>query len=194
MSHLLALDPGNERTAFVVYNTTTKTPDDFGLLPNHDTLDVVNTHRHLPLAIEMVASYGMPVGATIFDTCVWVGRFVERHNNRHRFVYRRDVKLHLCNSARAKDANVMQALIDRYGGTRRAAVGVKAAPGPLYGFKADLWAALGVAVTAAETMVAEHENKGLGETRFGLGAQQESAESVAQVRASSRGVLGNANR
>jgi len=60
------------------------------------------------------------------------------------------VKLHLCGSARAKDTNIRQALIDRYGGS--AAIGKKAAPGPLYGVSKDVWSALAVAVTAADTL------------------------------------------
>jgi hypothetical protein len=64
-------------------------------------------------------------------------------------IYRADVKLHLCNSHRAKDKNVRQALIDLYGPTKEAAIGRKASPGPLYGLAGDGWAALGVAVTAA---------------------------------------------
>ncbi|HET6477318.1 MAG TPA: hypothetical protein VFH93_14740 [Thermoleophilia bacterium] len=44
-----------------------------------------------------------------------------------------------------KDANIRQALLDRFGGP--AAVGRKAAPGPLYGIARDVWSALAIAVT-----------------------------------------------
>ena len=69
-------------------------------------------------------------------------------------VYRHEVKLHLCGSARAKDANVRQALIDRFGPGKELAIGRKAAPGPLYGMTGDCWAALGVAVTDADQRAA----------------------------------------
>ena len=44
------------------------------------------------------------------------------------------------------------ALIDRYGGDggKRAAVGLKATPGPLYGVKKDVWSALALVVMYAE--------------------------------------------
>lgn len=58
---------------------------------------------------------------------------------------RRAVKLALCGDSRAKDANIRQALIDRFGGS--AAIGRKAAPGPLYGISRDVWSALAIAVT-----------------------------------------------
>ncbi|MBQ1764316.1 MAG: hypothetical protein IIZ92_15615 [Aquincola sp.] len=99
------------------------------------------------LAIEMIASYGMPVGREVFETCVWIGRFVQAWHSpdKVRLVYRRDVKLHLCGSPRAKDPNIRQALIDKLG-----PAGTKKDPGPTYGVKSHAWAALGVAVTAAE--------------------------------------------
>jgi hypothetical protein len=113
----------------------------------------VSTHVEVShVAIEMIASYGMPVGREVFDTCLWVGRFIEtaaRAAYKADLVYRRDVKLHLCGQARAKDANIRQALLDKFGG--KAAQGTKATPGPLYGVKADVWSALAVAVTFSET-------------------------------------------
>jgi hypothetical protein len=96
-------------------------------------------------ACEMIASYGMAVGKEVFETCVWIGRFVEIAYEPVQLVYRRDVKLHLCHSPRAKDANVRQALIDRLGPQ-----GTKKNPGPTYGMKSHLWAALAVAVYAGD--------------------------------------------
>lgn len=106
------------------------------------------------LAVEMIASYGMPVGAEVFETCVWIGRFIQAWNGPHELVYRRDVKLHLCGQARAKDGNVRQAIIDRFGGKAKA-IGNKKQPGPLYGVSGDIWQALGVALTFADTRMKE---------------------------------------
>ena len=153
---VLAIDPGNEESAFVHLRDNGEVLG-HGLTGNGEVLHLLrhwNFHlanHNATLAIEMIASYGMPVGATVFETCVWIGRFKERWGGDSKLVYRREVKLHLCNSARAKDSNVRQALIDRYGGTKRKAVGIKAEPGPLYGVKKDIWAALGVAVTYMDT-------------------------------------------
>jgi hypothetical protein len=108
------------------------------------------------LAIEMIASYGMAVGAEVFETCVWIGRLVAAWAGPHTFVHRREVKLHLCGDSRAKDANIRQALIDRYGPGKERAIGKVKAPGPLYGVTADQWSAVAVtwsdrAGTAATT-------------------------------------------
>lgn len=153
---LLAIDPGNEESALLVYDTDLGAPTKWEKLGNYEALswiDGVATGDVREMRVEMVASYGMAVGASIFDTCYWIGRFCERwhgHGGYIKRVYRREVKLHLCNSARAKDANVRQALIDRYGGKEKA-IGRKAAPGPLYGMSGDCWSALAVAVTATST-------------------------------------------
>jgi len=103
------------------------------------------------LVIEQIRSYGMAVGAEVFDTCVWTGRFIQAWGGPHTMVPRIDVKMHLCKSPRAKDTNVRQALIDRFGPGKDKAIGTKKNPGPLYGFKRDMWAALGVAVTYWDT-------------------------------------------
>lgn len=153
---ILAIDPGPTESAFVGYATQTKRPVIFEKLPNEELLERIAGFVPYVLAIEMVASYGMPVGVEVFETVLWTGIFIERFRATRgcaidvRRVYRREVKLHLCGDSRAKDANIRQALIDRYGGKEQA-IGRKATPGPLYGLTGDCWSALGVAITAAET-------------------------------------------
>lgn len=163
---LLAIDPGNEHSAFVLYGYDMLRGrgrvEDFGYLPNDELLGRVRaiagsreprgmaTHDVHHLAIEMIASYGMAVGREVFDTCVWIGRFIEAWDGPHTRVYRQAVKLHLCKVANAKDANIRAALIDKFGPGKQKAVGTKAKPGPLYGVSGDVWAALAVAVTHAE--------------------------------------------
>ena len=94
----------------------------------------------------MIASYGMPVGAEVFETCVWIGRFFEAWTlpSVPRLVFRRDVKLHLCGTTVAKDPHIRQRLLDLIGPQ-----GTKKAPGPTYGVRSHAWAALAVAATVA---------------------------------------------
>ena len=159
---ILAIDPGTIRSAYVVYEWSGCAVGSVlahGIYSNDKILSVVATTHHDHMAIEMIASYGMAVGATVFETCVWIGRFIQKdacnwrqphRDGAHTKVYRKDVKMHLCGSPRAKDANVRQAIIDMYpatGGGKTPQVGTKSKPGPLYGVSKDVWAALGVAIT-----------------------------------------------
>ncbi|RXN88219.1 hypothetical protein C7R54_15615 [Achromobacter aloeverae] len=110
--------------------------------------------EYTQVAIEMIASYGMPVGKEVFETCLWIGRFVQALETPEeaRLLYRKDVKMHLCGTTKAKDANVRQALLDlfpRTGGGKTPQIGTKKQPGPLYGVSTHAWPALGVAVTLA---------------------------------------------
>lgn len=139
---IIGVDPGTTESAICWLS------DDFikaDKLPNHDILSLVARSPH-PLAIEMFASYGMAVGRETFESAVWLGRFVQAHGGQVRYVYRREVKLHICGTLQAKDSNIRQALIDRYGEP-----GTKKSPGKLYGFAADMWSALAIALTAKET-------------------------------------------
>jgi hypothetical protein len=111
----LAIDPGTTESGWV--RLEGGVPVRFGKDANVELLEWVYAHDDA-LAIEMVASYGMAVGAEVFETCVWIGRFIEAYSSEGYEpirVYRRDVKLHLTGQVRAKDANVRQALIDRFG-------------------------------------------------------------------------------
>lgn len=157
---ILAIDPGPTRSAAIIYDAYRRSVGGMWLTENEKISSDLRSGYFADcdyLAIEMVAHYGtgMPAGKTIFDTAAWIGRFIEAWGGHYRMVYRCEVKLHLCGSVRAKDGNIRQVLIDRYGGSTKAAKGTKANPGPLYGIKADIWQALAVAVTADETEVGD---------------------------------------
>jgi hypothetical protein len=165
---ILAIDPGNTESGFALIDPTTCRPIEAGKIPNEQLLD--HLHQWLfygpedyvtSVAIEMVESYGMPVGKTVFETCVWIGRFAQvvdslTHSRPFEvpcdLVYRKNVKLHLCGTSKAKDANITQALIDRFAsGQPNRGKGTKADPGWFYGFKADIWQAYALAVLTADT-------------------------------------------
>ena len=150
---ILAIDPGNIHSGYCVIDYDTYKPLEIGKIDNEDLrINVLGDDRH-EVVIEMIASYGMAVGQTVFDTCVWVGRYYEKaryYNCNPQLMYRKDVKMNLCGQTRAKDSNIRQALVDRFSYDRHAAKGgkgTKADPGFFFGFKSDIWAAYGVGVT-----------------------------------------------
>ncbi|MGM3268072.1 hypothetical protein ACS2UZ_27095, partial [Bacillus cereus group sp. BC255] len=87
--------------------------------PNEEIFGLIVHGEWDSVAIEMIASYGMPVGKEVFETCVWIGRFSERCNLVQNFmptlIYRKDVKIHLCGTTKAKDPHIRQRLIDLIG-------------------------------------------------------------------------------
>lgn len=147
---VLAIDPGPQESGWATWNGSEI--GDSGVSSNEEVLAWLwhhpahTAHGNVLVAIEMIRSYGMAVGASVFDTCVWVGRFQQcavSSSKPVKLCYRTDVKLHICKSPKAKDANVRQALLDQIGPQGR-----KAAPGPTYGVRSHAWAALAVAVYA----------------------------------------------
>ena len=151
---VIAIDPGTYTSGIIYY--------DDGRV-EHANPKIRNEHvweytylrpsKNVPVVCEMIASYGMPVGAEVFETCLWIGWFWKEARLQGRewnLVYRKDVKMHLCGTPRAKDANVRQAIIDMFpskGGGKIPQIGTKKQPGPLYGVKSHAWAALAVALT-----------------------------------------------
>jgi hypothetical protein len=118
---------------------------DFGKTNNEVIAADMKNNYYDELVIEMIASYGLPVGKEIFGTCLWIGRFVQIACDRNVFpnlLYRSEVKLNLCRSLKAKDSNVIQALKDRFGDK-----GTIKNKGWFYGFSKDVWQAYAIAVT-----------------------------------------------
>jgi hypothetical protein len=158
---ILAIDPGNTESGYAVIDSTTCRPIAIGKKENHTLREMINGGQFNDVdhvTIEMIKSYGMPVGKEVFETCVWIGRYLEMMiftiTGTVDLVYRADVKLHHCHSSKAKDSNVIQALVDRFAsGVRNRGKGTIAEPGWFYGFKADIWQAYALAVYTADTDV-----------------------------------------
>lgn len=146
---IFAIDPGTEKSGYCLYSTEGGVIES-SVVDNKRILDIIKEgNGYSPIVIEMVASYGCAVGKEVFETCVWIGRFMQWAviNKRDVYrVYRKDIKMHLCHTMKAKDANIRQALIDRFG-----SIGTKKNPGKLYGVKSHAWAALALAVYYADT-------------------------------------------
>ena len=153
--YILAIDPGNIESAWVLLDCNTLQPLKFAKEENYaarkNMFDLIENKQIKHVAIEMVASYGMAVGATVFETCVWIGRFYEifyQANIPIQFIFRKDEKLNLCQSMRATDATITQALVDRFAMNEpNHGKGTKNSPGWFYGFKKDIWQAYAVGVT-----------------------------------------------
>jgi len=143
------IDPGTHESAVVLFNGVTV--EAHGIHPNETILTQLRSGE-LPgdvMVIEMMqSSYGMPVGKETFETVFTTGRFAEAwYPKRLATMGRPTVKQHLCQTVRATDANIRQAIIDRFGPTVEKAIGRKASPGPLYGLKSHEFAALAIALT-----------------------------------------------
>ena len=156
---ILSIDPGNIESAYCVIDEETYMPEKFGKVKNEILLNLIynrlsNSVNYYTMVIEMIASYGMPVGKEVFDTCVWIGRFIEAYDKDYKFIYRKDEKMNLCHSMKAKDSNIRQALIDRFG-----VVGTKKKPGWFYGFKKDIWSAYAVGVTYLDKLKESEDTK-----------------------------------
>ncbi len=179
MSYIIAIDPGPTESAYVILDTTDGFPAKickFGKVQEAnlkmDVIEFFDRVECIPiyLAVEMPASYGMAVGASVFNTCAVVGRFEQFFADEDMLsiagtrmltampsyrVYRKrpseegvdSVSMGLCKNNRANDSNVRAAIIDLYpaiGGGKIPQIGSKKEPGPLHGISKDVWAALGV--------------------------------------------------
>jgi hypothetical protein len=142
--YIFSIDPGNKQSAYVVYDPKQLRILKHGIVDNHDLVNGLLFVPNGRFVIEMVACYGMPVGQEVFETVLWIGRFMQKikdYGQEVSLVYRKDVKMYFCGSMKAKDSNIRQALIDAYG-----PIGCKKEPGPLYGIKKDEWSALAIAL------------------------------------------------
>jgi hypothetical protein len=168
---ILAIDPGSEQSAWLVFHAGQPVRHRFGIRQNDDLLGHLRNGfdmgtiegrfaRPDVVVIETIEPrYGLQMGWSTLDTARWIGRFQEASQRWMpvALLKRSDILRHLgvVTSPRkgekrvSADSGVRQALTDRFGGD--SAIGLKASPGPLYGISKDVWSALAIAVTYADT-------------------------------------------
>jgi len=164
---IFAIDPGNENSAWCIMNDRYELLD-FNKQPNKDAMDTLlqklSDSAIDEVVIERVASYGMPVGREVFETCEWIGRFSQEAEKKTdvNYIYRRDEKLYLCFDSKAKDSNIRAALIERFAKHDfKNGRGTKSNPDYFYGVRADIWAAIAIAVSRLDMRKEkEHAEKG----------------------------------
>lgn len=153
---ILGIDPGTEKTGWVIYDTENHSIIDKGIDLNETVLRTIISKEADTVAIEMIASYGMPVGKETFETVYWIGRFTEVAIGLDRSVYRyykkTDINPSICFNSKANDSTIRRALLDMFpktGGGSEPSIGTKKQQGPLYGFNSHMYPALAVALTHA---------------------------------------------
>lgn len=164
--NILAIDPGNVQSAYAVLEDKTLRPLASAIIPNAQLLGLLEGYcspDDTALVIEMVASYGIAVGETVFETVFWLGRFYEagEHFAKRDRLKRMNVKMNLCHKANAKDANIRQALIDRFAVyDKKRGTGTKSNPDWFHGFRRDIWQAYAVGVTYHDLSMRGLDNGG----------------------------------
>ena len=168
--YILGIDPGNMESAYCLCDINLE-PLQFDKVKNFEPCDsIVSGQRDLFLneiwmalgredatrentivAIENIESFGMPVGRSVLDTCIYIGelkRTFDIHGYPVCFIYRHEEKMAICHSAKANDATIKQALVDRFApGEKNYGKGTKDRKGFFYGFKADVWSSFAIATT-----------------------------------------------
>lgn len=143
---IFAIDPGSTQSAYCMMGEDAL-PISFDKVPNLDIIALLRHYgkSHPTVIIERVASYGMPVGREVFDTCEWIGRYTQVAKDLAldvEYILRQEEKLHICKSPKANDATIRKALIDRFATHDFVSgKGTKKDPDFFFGFKADVWSA-----------------------------------------------------
>ncbi len=176
---IYGIDPGTERSGYVLIARRDYELVDAQVIDNPTLRMYMRNPPKLPheaeLCVEFMVPRGMPTSAEEMRTMFELGRIVEAWGAEYRPITRQEVKMAICGTPRAKDANIRAAIIDIYGGEAVAIGGKKcgvckgkgwlgrgretcpecsgacyqSAPGPLKGVTSHAWQALGVALTAA---------------------------------------------
>lgn len=151
----ICIDPGTTHSGVVIFDgkNVCRSWKDY---ENEKLVAFLERTKIIDMAIEGIASYGMAVGKTTFETVEWIGRFRQAFGfEATTRVFRKHIKMFLCGSMRAKDKNVRQRILDIFpadGGGKTPQIGTKNNQGSLYGVTSHALSALAVGLTFKYSM------------------------------------------
>lgn len=165
----MGIDPANKQTAYVILDRNFKLYDS-GLVPNDEFLEIMERSDYDTVACEIIVNFGVS-GASLFETAEFIGKIdlmSEILDKPFHRIKRTDTKKHfdVKRSTKYKKVPNADTQISRYLQTRFAkepkvnfGKGLKGKPDYFYGFKADMWQAMGVGVYYIDTT--NHKQKKL---------------------------------
>jgi len=131
---VIGFDPGNECTGWCVWDVKDKIFLYKHKILNGDVIQKIEVfdkkYNIVKVGIEYPSSYGMPVGQTLFDTCTFVGILAQIFKSKNipcELIFRKSVKMFLCNSVRADDS-IVNSRVREYLGEDN----TKKKPNPIY--------------------------------------------------------------
>ena len=149
---IFGIDPGQNESGYAIIDD--HWPDagiiKAGVIDNVDIIDLIEcgyVKETTSVAIEMISSYGMRVGDSTFQTCVWIGRMAQAcyaQGIEPVLIKRTDVKKILLPGKKANDSVLRQELIRRM---KWSADDVRKESKRI-GLKSHAWQALAVAAAA----------------------------------------------
>lgn len=169
MSSIFSIDPGTVESAYTIIDSVTLKVRQSGKVDNQKMLGMIKDLELFYMygidhfVVEMVAGMGMRVGAEVFETAFWIGRFWEamQFGIPKTKIYRKDEKSNLLGTQKGKDSDIISALVDRFTPDEpNFGKGTASHHGWFYGFAADIWQAYAVAVTYHDMYLSDiYKNK-----------------------------------
>lgn len=127
---ILSIDPGPKVSGWVYFDVKTRKPLEFGIDTTGTIINMLENMTFDWLVIEKIGTQqGNVVGATVFDTCINIGRFMQVYDNDRGVCYdynRMNVMIQLYGFIRkrrpdktwfkVRDKHINAKIIERYGG------------------------------------------------------------------------------
>jgi len=149
---ILAIDPGDISSAWVLYDQKNKIPLKFAKDDNDSILDIVSNFTYNKLLIQIARPHGMPISINKLSTYIWIGRFWGAFGRDNvELIDVDDVKRFFFGKIdKIKNSDIYKEVLKRYGGDKKIVCGTKEKPGILYGFNLETTLALSVAISFSE--------------------------------------------